>query len=214
MDIIMLGPPGCGKGTQAKRLVEKYGIPQISTGDLLREAVKKGTELGKEAKKFMDAGKLVPDSVVIGMVKERLAKDDCKQGFILDGFPRTVPQAEALDKTLQEVGRNITHVINIDVPNDEVVARLAGRRTCKGCGAMYHVSFNKPKKEGVCDKCGGELYQRDDDNEKTIRNRLQVYHDQTSPLKNYYGKKGLVKDIPGVGDINGITKAVIAALES
>ncbi|HUT54045.1 MAG TPA: adenylate kinase [bacterium] len=214
MDIIMLGPPGCGKGTQAKRLTEKYGIPQVSTGDLLREAVKNGTELGKEAKKFMDAGKLVSDDVVIGMVKERLNKDDCKPGFILDGFPRTVPQAEALDKTLTGLGRGINRVINIDVPDDEVVGRLSGRRTCKNCGAMYHVKFNTPRKKGVCDKCGGELYQRDDDNEKTIRSRLQVYHDLTSPLKSYYGKKGLVKDIPGVGDIAGITQAVMKALES
>jgi adenylate kinase len=214
MDIIMLGPPGCGKGTQAKRLTEKFGIPQVSTGDLLRAAVKNGTELGLAAKKFMDAGQLVSDEVVIGMVKERLKEADCKKGFILDGFPRTVPQAEALDKTLKSMGRSINKVINIDVPDDEVVARLSGRRTCKKCGAMYHVQFNMPKKKGVCDKCGGELYQRDDDNEKTIRNRLQVYHDQTSPLKSYYGKKGLVKDIPGVGDIAGITKAVMQALES
>lgn len=214
MNIIMLGPPGSGKGTQAKRMVDKYGIPQISTGDLLREAVKNGTDLGKEAKKFMDAGKLVPDEVVIGMVKERLGKDDCGKGFILDGFPRTVPQAEALDQTLEGMGKAIDKVVNVDVPDDEVVARLGGRRTCKGgCGAMYHVKFNPPKKEGVCDNCGGELYQRDDDNEKTIRNRLQVYHDQTSPLRDYYGKKGLVSDIPGVGDIDGITRAVFAALE-
>jgi len=210
----MLGPPGSGKGTQAKRLVEKYSIPQISTGDLLREAVKNGTDLGKEAKKFMDAGKLVPDEVVIGMVKERLAKDDCQKGFILDGFPRTVPQAEALDKTLDGMGRAISNVVNIDVPDDEVVGRLSGRRTCKGCGAMYHVKFNKPKKDGVCDKCQGELYQRDDDNEKTIRNRLEVYHSQTAPLKDYYGKKGLVADIPGQGKIDQITENVIKALEN
>jgi len=214
VNIIMLGPPGCGKGTQAKVLVEKYGIPQISTGDLLRAAVKDGTELGKEAKKVMDAGKLVPDEVVIGMVKERLAAADCEKGFILDGFPRTVPQAEALDKTLGEMNKAIEKVINIDVPDDEVVARLGGRRTCKGCGAMYHVRFNVPEKEGVCDKCEGELYQRDDDNEATIRNRLGVYHEQTSPLKDFYGKKGLVKDIPGVGEISGITEAVVKAVEA
>jgi len=209
----MLGPPGCGKGTQAKMLVEKYGIPQISTGDLLREAVKNGTDLGKEAKKFMDAGKLVPDEVVIGMVRERLEKEDAKKGFILDGFPRTVPQAEALDKSLSQMGRKIQSVINIDVPDHEVVARLSGRRTCKGCGAMYHVKFKKPEKDGACDKCGAELYQRDDDNEDTISRRLQVYHDQTAPVKGHYQEKGVVADVPGVGEIDGITQAVIKALE-
>lgn len=214
MNVIMLGPPGCGKGTQAKRLIEKYAIPQISTGDLLREAVKNGTDLGKEAKKFMDAGKLVPDGVVVGMVKERLAKGDCKKGFILDGFPRTVPQAEALDKNLAGLGKAIEKVVSIEVPDQEVVARLGGRRTCPDCGAMYHVKFNAPKQEGVCDKCGGKLYQRDDDNEKTINSRLKVYHDQTAPLKSYYGKKGLVREIKGVGDIDGITKDIFKALES
>ncbi len=210
----MLGPPGSGKGTQAKRLVEKYGIPQVSTGDILREHVKKGTDLGKEAKKFMDAGKLVPDDVVVGMVKDRLSQKDCDKGFILDGFPRTVAQAEALDKDLEEMQKKIDNVINIDVPDQEVVERLSGRRTCKDCGAMYHVKFEPPKKQGVCDKCGGELYQRDDDNEETIKNRLKVYHDQTSPLKDYYKKKGVVSDIPGQGEIDEITRAVVKALES
>jgi len=214
VNIIMLGPPGSGKGTQAKKLIEKFGIPQISTGDLLREAVKNGTELGKQAKSYMDAGKLVPDEVVVGMVKERLSKDDAQKGFILDGFPRTVPQAEALDKTLDQMGKKIDKVVNVDVPDSEVVERLSGRRTCKGCGAMYHVKFNQPKKEGLCDKCGGELYQRDDDNEQTIKRRLEVYHEQTSPLKDYYGKKGLVADVDGTGDINEITKAIEKVLES
>jgi len=209
----MLGPPGSGKGTQAKVLVDKYGIPQISTGDLLRAAVTAGTELGKEAKKFMDAGSLVPDEVVIGMVKERLREPDGQKGFILDGFPRTVPQAEALDKVLAGIGKKIEKVINIEVPDDEVVARLGGRRTCKNCGAMYHVQFNPSKQPGQCDKCKGETYQRDDDNEGTIRNRLKTYHAQTSPLKVFYGKKGLVKDVAGVGDIKGITAAVLKALE-
>ncbi|MFO8058806.1 MAG: adenylate kinase [bacterium] len=214
MNIIMLGPPGSGKGTQAQEIIEKYGIPQVSTGDLLREAVKNQTELGKQAKEYMDAGKLVPDDVVVGMVKERLQKDDCKKGFILDGFPRTVPQAESLDTTLSEVGKKIDKVLSIEVPDSEVVERLSGRRTCENCGTMYHVKFNPPKKEGVCDKCGGKLYQRDDDNEETIKNRLQVYHDQTSPLKDYYANKGLVREIEGVGDINKIKEAVLAALES
>ncbi len=214
MNIILLGPPGSGKGTQAKEIIEKHSIPQISTGDLLREAVKNETELGKKAKEYMDAGKLVPDEVVVGMVKERLQKDDCQNGFILDGFPRTVPQAEALDQTLSEVGKKIDNVLSIEVPDSEVVERLSGRRTCENCGTMYHVKFNPPKQEGVCDKCGGKLYQRDDDNEKTIKNRLQVYHDQTSPLKDYYSKKGLVKEIEGVGDIAQIKQAVLNALES
>jgi adenylate kinase len=213
VNVIMLGPPGSGKGTQAQVLVEKMGIPQISTGDLLRAAVKEGTDLGKEAKKFMDAGGLVPDEVVVGMVKERIVKDDCQKGFILDGFPRTVPQAGSLDETLSGMGKAIEKVINIEVPDDEVVKRLGGRRTCKGCGVMFHLTFKPSKKEGVCDACGGELYQRDDDNEATIRNRLSVYHEQTSPLKDYYGKKELVKDIAGVGDISGITDQVLAAIE-
>lgn len=213
VNIIMLGPPGCGKGTQAQRLIDKYQVPQISTGDLLRAAVKKGTELGKKAKTFMDAGQLVADEVVIGMVEERLKEKDAQPGFILDGFPRTVPQAAALDQTLGRMGKAIDKVISIEVPDDEVVGRLSGRRTCKGCGAMYHVKFNQPKKEGLCDKCGGQLDQRDDDNEKTIRNRLQVYHDQTAPLVSYYGKKDLVRGIPGTGEINGITQAIMKALE-
>ena len=208
----MLGPPGSGKGTQAQRLIDQYGIPQISTGDLLRAAVKNGTDLGKEAKKFMDAGKLVPDGVVVGMVKERLTQSDAQKGFILDGFPRTVPQAEALDKMLASVGRAITRVVSIEVPDTEVVERLSGRRTCKNCGAMYHVKFSPPKKEGVCDKCGGELYQRSDDNAETIKSRLKVFHEQTSPVKSHYAKQGLVADIPGVGDINGITQAIMKAL--
>ena len=214
MNIILLGPPGSGKGTQAKEIIEKHRIPQISTGDLLREAVKNQTELGKKAKEYMDAGKLVPDEVVVGMVKERLQKDDCKNGFILDGFPRTVPQAESLDQTLADVGKKIDKVVSIEVPDSEVVERLSGRRTCENCGTMYHVKFNPPKQDGVCDKCGGKLYQRDDDNESTIKNRLQVYHDQTAPLKDYYSKKGLVKEIEGVGDISKIKEAVLKALES
>ena len=212
MNLIMLGPPGCGKGTQAQRLIEKYGIPQISTGDLLRAAVKNGTDLGKEAKKFMDAGKLVPDEVVVGMVKERLTQPDAQNGFILDGFPRTVPQAEALDKMLASVGRAITKVVSIEVPDQEVVVRLSGRRTCKNCGAMYHVKFSPSKKEGVCDKCGGETYQRSDDNAETIKSRLKVFHEQTAPVKSHYAAKGLVAEIPGVGDINGITQAIMKAL--
>jgi len=212
VNIIMLGPPGAGKGTQAKMLVERLGIPQISTGDMLREAVKEGTELGKKAKEFMDAGKLVPDEVVIGIVKERLAQPDCEKGFILDGFPRTIPQAEALDKVLEELGKKIDYVINVAVPNEELITRLTGRRTCRQCGAMYHVVFNPPKEEGKCDKCGGELYQRDDDKEETIRQRLEVYEAQTAPLIDYYGKKGVLYNIDGTGSIEEIFQGILKVL--
>lgn len=213
MNIIMLGPPGAGKGTQAKMLVEEFGIPQISTGDMLRAAVAEGTELGKKAKEYMDKGQLVPDEVVIGIVRERLSKPDCEKGFILDGFPRTVPQAEALDKILQEMGKKIDYVINIVVPDEEILKRLTGRRTCRKCGAMYHVVFNPPKKEGVCDKCGGELYQRDDDKEETIRKRLEVYKAQTEPLVDYYKKKGVLVDIDGTKGIQEIYQDILKVLK-
>ncbi len=212
MNIIMLGPPGAGKGTQAKMLVEKLGIPQISTGDMLRAAVKEGTPMGLKAKEYMDGGKLVPDEVVIGIVKDRLAADDCAKGFILDGFPRTIPQAEALDKVLAEMGKKIEYVVNVAVPESELLTRLTGRRTCKKCGAMYHVKFNPPKQDGVCDKCGGELYQRDDDKEETILNRLKVYNDQTAPLIEYYKKQGVLVDIDGSKEIGEIFKDICAAL--
>ena len=182
MRLIFLGPPGCGKGTQAQRIIDSYRIPQISTGDLLRQAVRDKTALGKEAKKFMDRGELVPDQVVIGMVKERLLANDCKGGFLLDGFPRTVAQAEALDKTLREMKLQLNAVVSIEVPDAEVVKRLAGRRTCRKCGTMYHVIFNPARNQGTCDKCGGELFQRDDDQEDTIQSRLEVYHRQTAPI--------------------------------
>ncbi len=213
MNLIFLGPPGSGKGTQAKMLVDKYGIPQISTGDILREAVKEGTPLGKEAKKYMDEGKLVPDEVVVGIVRERLKEPDCTKGFILDGFPRTIPQAEALDKTLQEMGKGIDHVLSLEVDREELVRRLSGRRTCKRCGAMYHIIFDPPKKDGVCDRCGGELYQRDDDKEETIRERLRVYEEQTAPLIEYYRKKGLLRPIDGVGKIEEIFARIRETIE-
>jgi len=212
MNLILLGPPGAGKGTQAKRMVETYGIPQISTGDMLREAVKNQTQLGLEAKKFMDSGQLVPDEVVIGLVKERLGRDDCAKGFMLDGFPRTVPQAEELDKVLAGMNKNLDHVISIEVPNEELMGRLTGRRTCKQCGAGFHVIFDPPKQEGVCDKCGGELYQRDDDNEATVSNRLKVYESQTKPLIDYYSAKGLLRPIDGVGAIDEIFGRIKALL--
>jgi adenylate kinase len=214
MNIILLGGPGAGKGTQAKKLIDKYQIPQISTGDILRAAVKEGTEMGKKAKEYMDAGKLVPDEVVIGIIKDRLKEPDCQKGFILDGFPRTVPQAEALQKVLADMGKKIDHVISIDVDEEELVTRLTGRRTCKNaaCGQMYHVKFTPPKKEGVCDKCGSELYQRDDDNETTVRSRLATYNQATKPLIDHYKAKGLVRPIPGVGVIDDIFTKICGIL--
>lgn len=214
MNLILLGGPGAGKGTQAKKLIDKYQIPQISTGDILRAAVKEGTEMGKKAKEYMDAGKLVPDEVVIGIIKDRLAQPDCKKGFILDGFPRTVPQAEALDKVLADMGSKIDHVISIDVDEEELVTRLTGRRTCKNpdCGQMFHIKFNPPKKEGVCDKCGSELYQRDDDNEATVRSRLATYNQATKPLIDYYQAKGLLRPIKGVGSIDDIFNKICSIL--
>lgn len=204
MNLILLGPPGAGKGTQAKFLVDSYGIPQISTGDMLRAAVKNQTQLGIEAKKYMDAGKLVPDEVVIGLVKDRIQEPDCAKGFMLDGFPRALTQAQALDKMLDAMSLKIDHVVSIEVPSEELLGRLTGRRTCKACGAGFHVKFDPPKAAGKCDKCGGELYQRDDDNEATVSNRLKVYDDQTKPLIDYYQAKGLLRPIHGVGDISEI----------
>jgi adenylate kinase len=213
MRLVFLGAPGAGKGTQAKRLVEKYGIPQISTGDLLRAAVAAGTALGKEAKSYMDRGELVPDSVVLGMVKERLSQDDCKKGFILDGFPRNVAQAEALDKMLAEMNMPLDIALNLDVPFDDLMKRLTGRRTCKSCGQMYNVYYSPSKVEGKCDKCGGELFQRDDDKEETIRKRLEVYKAQTEPLIDYYSKKGILKSVSGTGSIDEIFNSICAILE-
>ncbi len=213
MRIILLGPPGAGKGTQAKDLVKKYGIPQISTGDILRKNLAEKTPLGLEAKKYMDKGELVPDSVVVGIVRDRLKEGDCKKGYILDGFPRTVPQAEALDKALAEMKTPIDKVLSIEVPDSELVKRLGGRRTCRSCQAGYHVMFKRSKKEGVCDSCGGELYQRDDDKEEAIKNRLKVYVASTAPLIGYYKNKGALAAIDGVGDMNVILGRMVKALE-
>lgn len=204
MRLVLLGAPGAGKGTQAKKLIEKYGTPQISTGDLLRAAVADQTPLGQEAKSFMDKGELVPDSVVLGMVEERLQQDDCKDGFILDGFPRNTAQAEALDAMLDKLGMPLDAALSVDVPSEDLMKRLTGRRTCKGCGQMYNIHFSAPDTEGSCDKCGGELYQRDDDQEETISKRLDVYEEQTAPLIDYYGGKGILKSVSGTGDIDEI----------
>lgn len=213
IDVILLGPPGSGKGTQAQKMTERYNIPQISTGDILRGAVKERTPLGAEAQGYMDQGQLVPDEVVVGIVRDRLKAPDCAEGFILDGFPRTLPQAEALDATMQELKRTIDHVVSIEVDKEELLKRLTGRRTCRTCGAMYHLIFDPPTRDGICDKCGGELYQRDDDQEKTIRERLQVYEEQTAPLIAYYREKGLLRTINGVGEIAEIFRAIVKAIE-
>lgn len=208
MNIILIGPPGAGKGTQAKRMIDRLGVPQISTGDMFRAAVKEGSPMGKKAKEYMDKGALVPDDVVVGVVKERFQKPDTKKGFVLDGFPRTLEQAKALDNLLGELGSKLDHVVVIEVPDDNLVGRLTGRRTCRGCGYMHHVKFDPPKKEGVCDKCGGELYLRDDDKEATIRDRLSTYHAQTSPLIDYYSKKGTVRKIDGTRSMEGVQDSI------
>jgi adenylate kinase len=206
MRLVLLGAPGAGKGTQAKKLIEKYSIPQISTGDILRKAVADGTPLGTEAKSFMDKGELVPDSVVIGLVKDRLAQDDCKTGYILDGFPRNTSQAEELDKVLANMAP-LDLALSVDVDKDDLMRRLTGRRTCKNCQQMYNIYFSTPKK-GVCDKCGGDLYQRDDDKEETIKNRLDIYDAQTAPLIDYYSAKGILKSIDGSGSIDDIFNGI------
>jgi adenylate kinase len=211
--VVLLGAPGAGKGTQAKMLIEKYKIPQISTGDILRKAVSDGTPLGKEAKVIMDQGGLVSDKIVLGLVEERIQQPDCKAGFILDGFPRNTAQADALDKMLVAMGAPLNFALNIDVDMNDLLKRLTGRRTCKKCQQMYNLFFSAPKKEGVCDKCGGELFQRDDDKEETIKKRLDVYQKQTSPLIDYYSKKSIMKTVMGVGSIDDIFKKVTAVLD-
>ncbi len=213
MHILLMGPPGAGKGTQAAELVKEFAIPHISTGDMFRAAIKEGTALGREAKGYMDQGKLVPDSVTIGIVRERLAKDDCKKGFILDGFPRTVEQADALDGILKDLGLSLTRVLNINVPAADLIERATGRRICKKCGATYHVKFNPPKKEGVCDACGGELFQRADDTAETMKNRLSVYEASTKPLIDYYEKAGVYTEVDGRQAIEKVTADLISALK-
>ena len=204
MRVILLGPPGAGKGTQSKKLQERYNIPQVSTGDILRQAVKKGTDLGKEAQVYMESGRLVPDSIVIGLIKERIKKPDCEGGYILDGFPRNLVQAEKLSETLKAMNQDIDSVIEIEVNTSELINRLTGRATCRGCGAMYHKRSRPPKLSGSCDECGGELYQRSDDNRETILRRMQVYQSETAPLKGFYEKEGNLKTIPGHGTVEEI----------
>ena len=212
MNIMLFGAPGAGKGTQAKYIIEKYGIPQISTGDILRAAVKEETPMGLEAKACMEAGKLVSDEIIIGIIKDRLAKDDCKKGFILDGFPRTIAQAEALEVLMQEMGIKLDKVISLNVPDELIVGRVVGRRVCKDCGGSFHVEFNPPKVEGVCDFCGGELIQRKDDSAETVGKRLQEYHSQTAPLFDFYMERGILADIDGTKEIDEITKEIFNIL--
>ena len=209
MKLIFLGAPGAGKGTQAEIIASKLNIPTISTGNIIREALANGTEMGLKAKSFIEAGKLVPDDVVIGIIKERLADEDCNNGFILDGFPRTIPQAEALDN----MGIIIDKVVDIDVPDENIVNRMSGRRVCKACGSSYHIENKKPKVEGVCDACGGELQIRKDDAPETVLDRLNVYHEQTEPLKDFYAKCGKLRSVEGTAPITEITEAILKVLE-
>jgi adenylate kinase len=213
LNLILLGPPGAGKGTQAKLLSKKYDIPQISTGDILRTAIKDQTPMGLRAKSFMDSGALVSDEVVVGIVEERLTQADCNKGFILDGFPRTVVQADALKKTLQALGKGIDHVISIVVDENDILERITGRRTCRNCGKGFHLRFDPPKVAGICDECGGELYQRDDDSEVTIRKRLEVYAAQTAPLVAYYGNEALLRTVSGTGSIDDIQQKMVQMVE-
>ncbi len=201
VNLVLMGLPGAGKGTQAEKIVEKYQIPHISTGDMFRQAIKDETKLGLEAKTYMDKGELVPDEVTVGIVRERLSKADCEKGFLLDGFPRTVPQAESLEQILDSLGKKLDYVINIDVEQSVLMERLTGRRICKSCGSTYHLVFNPPKQAGICDKCGGELYQRADDNADTVQNRLEVNTRQMQPLLDFYAEKGYLKNINGLQEI-------------
>lgn len=214
MRLVLLGPPGAGKGTQASAIVEKYKIPHISTGDIFRANIKEGTALGKEAKSYIDKGLLVPDELVVSIVKDRLLKDDCTKGFLLDGFPRTVNQAESLDSELSKMGIELDRVININANAEILIERAVGRRICRECGATYHIKFNPPKVEGVCDKDRGELYQRDDDNESTVSTRINVYMEQTQPLIDYYGNKGLLLDVDGTLEISTVFELITEALDN
>lgn len=212
MKIVMLGAPGAGKGTQAKMIAEKYGIPHVSTGDIFRANIKNGTQLGMEAKQYMDQGLLVPDELTVKILLDRVANEDCKNGYVLDGFPRTIPQAEVLDKALSELGDQIDYAINVDVPDEHIVKRMGGRRACLSCGATYHIEHVPPKSEGICDTCGQELVLRDDDKPETVQNRLNVYHEQTQPLIEFYSAKGVLKTVDGTMDMKDVFEAIVTIL--
>ena len=213
MKIIMLGAPGAGKGTQAKKIAEKYSIPQISTGDIFRANIKNGTELGKAAKQYMDQGLLVPDELTVQLLLDRVANADCANGYVLDGFPRTIPQAEVLDKALTELGDKIDYAINVDVPDENIINRMSGRRACVTCGATYHLVHIPPKTEGLCDTCNSELILRDDDKPETVKNRLDIYHKQTQPLIDFYTEKGVLESVDGTVDMKDVFAAIVTVLE-
>jgi adenylate kinase len=212
MKISMLGAPGAGKGTQAKMIADKYQVPHISTGDIFRANIKNGTELGKKAKEFMDKGQLVPDELTVEILLDRVAQDDCKNGYVLDGFPRTIPQADVLDKELTKLGDKVDYAINVDVPDENIVRRMSGRRACLKCGATYHIEHIPPKQEGICDTCGSELVQRDDDKPETVLNRLSVYHEQTQPLIDYYTEKNILKTVDGTKDMQEVFNEITGIL--
>ncbi len=212
MKIVMLGAPGAGKGTQAKMIADQYSIPHISTGDIFRANIKEGTELGKEAKSYMDKGQLVPDELTVKILLDRVAKEDCKNGYVLDGFPRTIPQAEVLEDALTKLNDKIDYAINVEVPDENIVRRMSGRRACLSCGATYHIVHIPPKAEGVCDRCGKDLVLRDDDKEETVQKRLNVYHQQTQPLIDFYEKKGVLKEVDGTVDMKDVFAAITRIL--
>ena len=212
MKIIMLGAPGAGKGTQAKKIAETYNIPHVSTGDIFRMNIKNGTELGMEAKKYMDQGLLVPDELTVRILLDRVAQDDCKNGYVLDGFPRNIPQAEVLEDALSKLGDQIDYAIDVEVPDENIIRRMGGRRACLSCGATFHIEHVPPKKEGVCDQCGQELVLRDDDKPETVKNRLQVYHEQTQPLIDFYSGKGVLKTVDGTQDMQDVFDAIVEIL--
>ena len=214
MKIIMLGAPGAGKGTQAKKIAEKYTIPHVSTGDIFRANIKNGTELGMEAKSYMDKGALVPDELTVRILLDRVAQDDCKNGYVLDGFPRTIPQAEVLEKELTKLGDKVDFAIDVDVPDENIVRRMSGRRACLNCGATYHIEHVPPKKEGICDHCGSELVLRDDDKEETVKNRLKVYHEQTQPLIDFYTQRGVLKTVDGTKSTEDVFDSIVKILEA
>ncbi|AOZ97086.1 Adenylate kinase [Butyrivibrio sp. INlla18] len=214
MKIIMLGAPGAGKGTQAQMIADKYNIPHISTGDIFRANIKNGTELGKKAKEYMDKGQLVPDELTVELLLDRVANEDCKNGYVLDGFPRTIPQADVLDSELTKLGDKVDYAINVDVPDENIVNRMSGRRACLKCGATYHIKHIPPKTEGICDKCGSELVLRDDDKPETVQNRLSVYHEQTQPLIDYYDKKNILKTVDGTKDMQEVFDNIVGILNA